>query len=364
VYEKPHILTQEAEAAFLEKLGDHIRRHRLGDFTILLHGGEPLLFGKSRFVRFVDELKYIEMSTRCVFKFGVTTNAVLIDSEWAQLFRIFGFRVTVSMDGPPSVHDVNRIDFAGQGTYSRVKRGIELLQDQGIQPSVLAVCTPDTSPDQICRHFVDELGVTRFDVMIPDATHEDGPPSIASYYKRLFDLWYDDYSRRGVSIRYVESLVKAILGGNSSSEAIGYGPVQLVTVLTDGSLEPLDVLRIAGHGSTQTNLSILTHTFQDVTENSVWLRAYNASLNLSDTCKGCDYQMACGGGYLPHRWSNARGFDNTSVYCSDLKEILGHVWDRVARDIEVGSGDDKTLLLDAVSPPSSYESSESIETAQ
>ncbi|WP_224741323.1 hypothetical protein [Bradyrhizobium sp. 2S1] len=27
---------------------------------------------------------------------------------------------------------------------------------------------------------------------------------------------------------------------------------------------------------------------------------------------------ACGGGYLPHRFSKANGYDNPSVYCDDL----------------------------------------------
>ena len=33
----------------------------------------------------------------------------------------------------------------------------------------------------------------------------------------------------------------------------------------------------------------------------------------------------CAGGYLPHRFSRARRFDNPSVYCDDLKALIGTI---------------------------------------
>jgi len=34
---------------------------------------------------------------------------------------------------------------------------------------------------------------------------------------------------------------------------------------------------------------------------------------------------ACGGGYLPHRFSKENGYDNPSVYCDDLYAIYEHI---------------------------------------
>jgi hypothetical protein len=34
---------------------------------------------------------------------------------------------------------------------------------------------------------------------------------------------------------------------------------------------------------------------------------------------------ACGGGYLPHRFSKENGYDNPSVYCDDLYETFEHI---------------------------------------
>jgi sulfatase maturation enzyme AslB (radical SAM superfamily) len=38
-----------------------------------------------------------------------------------------------------------------------------------------------------------------------------------------------------------------------------------------------------------------------------------------------DHRDTCGGGYLPHRYSAARGFDNPSVWCADLLALFAHV---------------------------------------
>jgi uncharacterized protein len=34
---------------------------------------------------------------------------------------------------------------------------------------------------------------------------------------------------------------------------------------------------------------------------------------------------ACGGGYLPHRFSKDNGYDNPSVYCEDLYGTFEHI---------------------------------------
>jgi len=348
VNDKPPVLTEAAEAALLLRLEEHIRKGRLHDFTILFHGGEPLLFGKARFVGLMDELERVAHATRCSISASITTNGILVDEEWARVFRYYGISVALSIDGPAPIHDANRIDAKGLGTHARVLRGLTHLRQRGLEPAVLAVCDPESDPEGVCEYFVENLGVRRLDIMIPDATHEDTPLPVAPYYRKLFDLWYERYAPQGISIRFVESVVKALLGFSSGIEAVGYGPIQLVTVLTDGALEPLDVLRIAGEGSTHTGYSVLTDDLESVSKSAVWREAYEASIELSDVCMACQYRVPCGGGYLPHRWSDANRFNNPSVYCNDLKQIFGHAWDRISGEIDVRVESTSLSLREAV----------------
>jgi uncharacterized protein len=89
-------------------------------------------------------------------------------------------------------------------------------------------------------------------------------------------------------------------------------------VMTDGSVEPHDVLRIAGNGSTRTTFNVFDHALDEVRSEPRWQAARDASINLAAKCRSCKFMNACGGGYLPHRFSKANGYDNPSVYCDDL----------------------------------------------
>jgi uncharacterized protein len=45
-------------------------------------------------------------------------------------------------------------------------------------------------------------------------------------------------------------------------------------------------------------------------------------------------QGTCGGGYLPHRYSRVRGFDNLSVWCADLLRLFAHIRKRLGVTVE------------------------------
>src|SRR6478736_7259959 len=87
VYNKPAVLTIEAEDAFCQRLEQHIEEFELDQFVLIFHGGEPLLFPKHRFVELQEKLLDIEDRTGCEISRGVCTNAILIDREWADILK-------------------------------------------------------------------------------------------------------------------------------------------------------------------------------------------------------------------------------------------------------------------------------------
>src|SRR5262249_32646415 len=157
--------------------------------------------------------------------------------------------------------------------------------------------------ERVVQFMVDELGIDEFDILPPDATHLDKPPQIADYFIKLFDVWFDKYAARGVRISTLDAMIRGLVGQLSVSDTIGLGPIDTVTLMPDGSLEALDVLRIAGDGSTASKTHVRTNAIKDVQNDPVWREAFEASLNLCDTCQKCEYLDACGGGHLAQRWS-------------------------------------------------------------
>jgi uncharacterized protein len=345
VYDKPAVLTLEAEDALLEKLATHIQRYQLKSFDILFHGGEPLLFGKRRFAGLCRKLRELEARSGSRLSFSITSNGVLIDREWTHVLRDFDVHVTLSIDGPEPVHDRHRVDHKGRGTFYKTIEALDLLRAVGIEPGVLAVCNPDRDPEELFNFFVRELEIGSFDILVPDATHEDQPKSISRYYAKLFDLWYGFHASGRVKIRYLETVTKGLLGFRSWSESIGYRPVQTCTMLTDGSLEPLDVLRITHHGSTRTDVNIFDNDLQDIERDPLWREVWAASLDLPVCCVQCRYKNSCGGGHIASRWSQDKRYNNPSVYCADIKEIMGHVWQRLSEDLSRDETVDNVIRL-------------------
>ena len=325
VYQKPKLMSDKVRQQLVRRMEEHIVKFDFVQFPIILHGGEPMLWGVENFHRIAEECEAITARTGCDIPIAVTTNGILVDDEWLDCFEAHNIGVAISIDGPQHIHDRHRKTFQGTGTHAAVERAARLLVSRNIGVSALAVCNPTHDPKEYFDFF-DSCGIRNYDIMIPDAVVGENPPPIAAFYKRLFDLWLDaNRDRETVDVRIVTDMVRALLANDLPTEGVGYKPIELCTVMTDGSVEAHDVLRIAGNGLTQTSFNIFDHTIDDVRQEPRWKAARDASINLAAKCRQCKFMNACGGGYLPHRFSKDNGYDNPSVYCDDLYATYEHI---------------------------------------
>jgi MoaA/NifB/PqqE/SkfB family radical SAM enzyme len=264
----------------LERIEEHVAEHCLVDFPIILHGGEPLLWGVENFRRMAEACAAISSRTACDIPLAVTTNGVLIDAAWLDCFETHGISVAISLDGPAHIHDIHRRTFQGTGTHAATERGARMLASRDIGVSALAVCNPAYRAEEYVEFFA-QCGIASYDIMIPDATVDESPPSIAAFYKGLLQSWLE--ANRGgpaVDIRIISDMIRAMLGNDSPTEGVGYKPIELCTVMTDGSVEAHDVLRIAGDGVTRTTFNIFEHAIDEVRNQPRWKAAREASINL------------------------------------------------------------------------------------
>ncbi len=88
---------------------------------------------------------------------GMVTNGLHLSDELLALISRYNIGVTVSLDGPPEVNDLQRIDAGGKGTYGRATRSIGRLQQatNGRQPEMVEAT--------ITRRHT-ELGITYDDL--------------------------------------------------------------------------------------------------------------------------------------------------------------------------------------------------------
>ncbi|MBI5443491.1 MAG: radical SAM protein [Deltaproteobacteria bacterium] len=112
------------------------------EVTLVLFGGEPLLNAPA-LVAAVEEAERAASAAGKRLVMSVTTNGTRFTPELVDFLREHRVNVSVSLDGPPRVHDANRRRADGQGTYAEVLRGLELLRERlGRPPAARVTLTP------------------------------------------------------------------------------------------------------------------------------------------------------------------------------------------------------------------------------
>ena len=240
--------------------------------------------------------------------------------------------VGISIDGPREIHDASRVDHSGEGSYERVSRGFDALRSAGISAGVLAVVRPGDDGLGIHRHFL-EMGASSISYLLPDFTHDTvgpirdrhGPTPCADYLIPILEEWWSS-GYLDVRVGIFWHMSRVILGGESRIDILGNRPLRFAFVEADGSIEGLDVLRICRNGAAGTSLNVLDNDFIEIAEVSELGRsAIFEGVPLPAGCRACPERTTCGGGYLPHRHSRARGFDNPTVWCADMLRLFGRL---------------------------------------
>lgn len=98
-------------------------------YNIVFFGGEPLS-SMPLIKQVVDYANQRFSALSKMVDFSLTTNATMLTPEIADYFQKHRFGVSISMDGPKTIHDKNRITVSGQGTYGVVVEKLRMLQQR------------------------------------------------------------------------------------------------------------------------------------------------------------------------------------------------------------------------------------------
>jgi uncharacterized protein len=324
-----------------ERIGAHAREHDLSGVRIIFHGGEPMLVGAQHLA---ESAALLRAAIGAHVDFVVQTNAVLVDEAALDALAAAGIRVGVSLDGGREANDRHRRFANGRGSFPAVDRALRLLARRPASfAGVLAVIDLQNDPIEVYE-AIREYAPPAMDVLLPHHNWQTPPRRTAGvpdeygrWLARLFDHWW---SATGpvVGIRLFEELLVLLMGGASTTESIGLSPVAALVFDVDGTMEQVDTLRSAFAGAAATGLNVF-HDPIDTAMRHPGIQARQSGADgLCATCRSCPLHRICGGGYYPHRFDARNGFDNPSVYCEDLKYLIGHVRSRLRADVrDVGA---------------------------
>ncbi len=338
--DRPAAMPEQVWRATIHRLSDYAERHQLTGVRVILHGGEPLLFGLKRLEQFVTELR-AALPPGCSAEIGMQTNGVLLNPVTLDRLRHLGVMVGVSVDGVEADHDRHRVDRAGRGSFAAVSKGINLLrrpENSAVYAGVICTISPQTDPIA-CYEQLLAFAPPLIDFLLPHANWQEpparpggSPDPYAQWLIAIFDRWYSEPN--GPRIRIFDDIISLLLGGASRSEQVGLSPAAIVVVESDGAIEQVDALKSAYSGACATGLSVLTDSFDPVHDDPGVIARQIGLAALSQTCLQCPIHQICGGGHYAHRYRTGVGFRNPSVYCEDMQSLINHIWRRLAADLK------------------------------
>ncbi len=347
-----HRMSQVTLDAYIRQM---LESHRTPQVTVAWQGGEPTLMKVEFFEHAVDLIEKYRRPGQSV-KQTFQTNGLLLDDEWCRFFKKHDFLVGLSVDGPRELHDVNRRDRRGGGTFDLVMRGWKRLRDHGVEFNIL--CTVNAANQAhgraVYRFFRDELGAKwiQFIPIIERATAEtieianqgwsDRPGAAKrllytqtgnlvtkrsvggeQYGRFLIDI-FEEWVRRDVGKVFVQLFdvtLEAYFGRHLlciHAPICGFGPA----LEHNGDLYACDHFVEPDY-----KLGNIHATHMAELVASAQMRKFGADKRdgLTQQCRQCDVRLLCNGGCPKDRFAHSRdGEPGHNYLCPGLELFFRH----------------------------------------
>lgn len=298
-------------------------------------GGEPMLAGLDFYEHFAQLVeKYKKPSTMVLF--SLQTNGTLITEEWARLFQKYHVLVGISLDGTKSIHDWNRIDASGKGTFQQITKNIRLLEKYGVTFNIVSVLT-----GQMAKHirqtydFLKKQGffyhqyIPCLDPIGKEPGKEPYSLTPALYCQalcNLFDLYFEDWQKGNpVSVRYFDNWVQ-VLQGKTPEACSMYGRCSIQNVVeANGDIFPCDFYVLDEYRLG----NIREVSFQELADRRTEFLFFQTEACRDDRCKNCRWYALCRGGCRRDCFSTPDG-KWRNYYCEAYQEFFAYAYPRLA----------------------------------
>lgn len=218
--------------------------------TFGFQGGEPMLAGLEFFETFIEfTKKYKKPETRLYF--SLQTNGTLLDGKWMKFLRENHFLVGISLDGTKELHDRNRRDSQGKGTFMKVLKNAKDLQKEKVDVNILCVLTKQNAKKiSSIYQFLkkEEFYYQQYIPCLDPIGEKRGehpwsltPEVYGDALKELFDLWFEDIRQgKRISIREFDNWISVLKGGQPEAcTQVGRCSMQNI-IEANGDIFPCD----------------------------------------------------------------------------------------------------------------------------
>jgi uncharacterized protein len=324
------------------RINEHAIAHRLASADVIMHGGEPFSLSLDYLRKICDAIR--SNTPNVDVKFHAQTNGTLFNELTLRFCLEWNMTIGLSLDGPRRVNDRHRLDFTGHSSFDAVERTLRLLtslEGRKVWGGFLAVIDIKTDPLEVYS-YLKSFNPTTIDFLFPLHHYEMLPAGkersientpYADWLLPIFYSWYHERPQT-TKIRRFRDIIALMVGSEKATEEWGLQPVDFIVVETDGEIQAVDTLKVTYEGANRLGMTIFENSFDEVLSSPLVVERQQRWLSLCSTCQNCNLVKVCGGGYFPHRYSKANGFQNPSVYCADLMKLIRSIYKAVSTDLE------------------------------
>ena len=264
-----------------------------------------------------------------LIKFILITNGTLVDEEVAAFLAKYGVSVGLSVDGPPEVHNLNRVTKQGKGTFEAVALAHQRLKNAGASVGLSCTVTMDNvrDLDGQLAWFLHDFGASEVDynILLGGEQVDDDYPELAA---RALIKCYELARAEGLTIGRMTRKVDPFVEGRFLLNDCG-GCGKQIVVTPDERIGICQAFLNSGE---------FFYPLQEVTDprtHPLWNAWKQRSpLNIPG-CLTCEALGVCGGGcfygpYIQH----GTIMEADPVHCVHAQETLRFLLRDLWKDME------------------------------
>lgn len=294
------------------------------------HAGEPLILPVS-FYKEAFELQQKWNTQKIHITNSFQTNATLIDQAWCDFFKDYNVRVGVSLDGPEPIHNANRVDRAGRGSFQKAMCGVELLRENDINYGIIAVITKESlqHPDAIWEFFT-KLRPARLGFNPEEISGANLRSSLQTFemieqYRAFFSriLTLSMQADHPVIMREVENMLSALLESSSPRRFVTNIALKYLNFDYNGNISTFSPELLSSTHEVYGDFifgNVAHSSLEDVVTHPKFIEV-NAQIEKGvEICRQtCDYFLFCGGGCPSNKLFENGTFSSTETNACRLQ---------------------------------------------
>ncbi len=296
------------------------------------HGGEPLLAGLSFFERVAAVCRnYSEFK----IENSIQTNGSLLNQELIDFYKANKFAISTSIDGPEDIHNINRLDKQGMGTFEHTFAAVSLLKNNGLKAS--CVCVLHRQNIDRLRDLYVFFRDNEINFRINPVVKIKGgansynalavaPDEFGRGMCNLFDWWFDEDPT--ITIEPLNTIL-----GNFMDDHVwgcdnhGQCLKNIISINPNGDIFPCG--RFSSEEEFKLGNIIDCHALDEVFRRDLFIKLSNREASLIAGCRECEFGRICNGGCMITAYmANGNIFD-PDYYCQGRRMTFSHVLKRL-----------------------------------